>query len=97
VWSLVTAEGEVRAWAYFPESEASYWILFFPASSEPVPDAVLSHLLKDARYSNLDRDTMEIGIAPIEELAGGGKTAKNITISLNGGRLIASRTMIEWK
>jgi hypothetical protein len=46
--------------------------MFFRASSDRVPDAIPSHLLKDARYTSLDADQLEIGLAPIEPLPGGG-------------------------
>jgi len=97
VWELVTAAGELRANALFQSEETSYWLFFFPASSDPVPDAILSHLLKDARYTRVDADQLEIGLAPIEPLPGGGTKIKNITVTLGGGRLVASRTVIQWK
>jgi hypothetical protein len=96
-WSLTTRAGKLRAEAVFQPTQASYWIFFFPVSSDPVPDSILSHWLKDARYTSLDADQLEIGLAPIESLPGGGIRAQNITVSLEGGRLRASRTVVEWK
>lgn len=96
-WSLATTAGELRAEAFFRSDETSCWIMFFPASAEPVPDTILSHLLKDARYTTIDADKLEIGLAPIEQLSGGGTKARNITVTLGGGRFIASRTVIQWK
>jgi hypothetical protein len=62
-----------------------------------VPDSILAHFLKDAGYTKLDGDQLEIGIAPVERLDGGATKARNITVSLTGGRLLATRTVIEWK
>jgi hypothetical protein len=96
-WSMATAAGEVRAFAFFLEDTTSFWVLFFTASLEPIPDAVLSHLLKDAPYTSVDADKLEIGLGPVEQLPGGGTKVKHISVSIAGGRLLTTRTMIEWK
>jgi hypothetical protein len=96
-WELKTTAGTLRALPSFPGDRGSVWLILFPASAEPVPDALLSHFLKDARYASLDGDTVEIGLASPEQLEGGGTKTKNITVTLAGGRLVASRIVFDWK
>jgi hypothetical protein len=96
-WSLVATDGEVRAIPIFSAGETTYWVMYFPANSEPLPEPILSHFMKDARHVSVDGGNLEIGLPPIEHLAGGGTKAKNITVSIAGGRLLATRTRIEWK
>lgn len=95
-WTISTDEGELRVLPSFAEG-TSIWVMVFPSSTAPVPDSILAHFLKDARYTSLDGDQLEIGLAPVERLTGGGTKARNITVSVSGGRLLASRVVIEWK
>ena len=95
-WWLTTPTGKLRAEAFFRPEESSYWILYFPASSERVSDAILSHWLKDSQTS-LDAGDLEIVIAPAQSLTGGGSKVQSVTVAIAGGRLLASRTTIEWK
>lgn len=71
--------------------------MLFPSAPDPVPDSILAHFLKDARYTSLDGDQLEIGLAGIERLDSGATKARNITVSVTGGRLLVSRTVIDWK
>jgi hypothetical protein len=96
-WVRITDEGELRVTPFFLSDTTSYWIMLFPSAADPVPDSILAHFLRDARYTNLDGDQLEIGISPIERLDGGGTKVRNITVSVTGGRLLASRIVIEWK
>lgn len=96
VWWLTTATGKLRAEAIFRPEESSYWVFFFPASSDRVPDAILSHWLKDG-HTSLDAGELEIVIEPAQSLAGGGTKYHSVTVAIGGGRLLASRTTIEWK
>lgn len=96
-WSVTTDEGELRVTTFFNADSTSYWIMLFPSAPDPVPDSILAHFLKDARYTSLDGDQLEIGLAGIERLDSGATKARNITVSVTGGRLLVSRTVIEWK
>ena len=96
-WTLATTDGELRVFGTFDTATTSCWIILFPrGQTGSISDAVLTHLLRDARYASVDGDMLEIGLAPIQRLDGGGTSAKSITITLAGSRLVANRTVINW-
>jgi hypothetical protein len=96
VWSVTTDVGELRALQYFLETSSYVGIFFFPASPERIPDPILAHWLKDARSTTLDLDRMDIALAGVETLTGGGTRSRTVSVSLGGGRLVAVRTQINW-
>jgi hypothetical protein len=96
VWWLTTTTGKLRAEAFFRPVESSYWLFFFPTSSDRIPDAILSHWLKDGEVT-LDAGDLEIVIAPAQSFTGGGTKVQSVTVGLAGGRLLASRTALVWK
>lgn len=98
VWALQSDRGELRVVVTPPSgSKSTYRIALFPASSESVPNAILEHLLKSARYTSIRGDVLEIGIEGVETLDGGGSVSRIIDIEIPGGRLRTTYVTIEWK
>ena len=97
LWELKTSGGTLRAFASFRPGETEYWFFLFPAVSLAVPDSVLSHLLAQSTYSDVQGDVLEIGLTTRPQSSPEVAVNKSITISLGGGRLLSSRTTINWK
>lgn len=97
IWELKSASGRLTAFASFGREDTQYWFVLFPQASSAIPDAVLSYLLAQSTFSEVQGDQLEIGLQAGLQSQTAAVLTKSITISLSGGRLLGSRTTITWK
>jgi hypothetical protein len=98
-WEVKTADGMLRAFAFFRPTQTDYWFVFFPSTALAIPDSVLSHLLRMSTSAEVTGAHIEVGLPSSTErsMPPQAVIGKFITISLAGGYLLSSRTTITWK
>jgi len=98
-WEIKTADGMLRAFAFFRPGQTDYWFVLFPSTSLAIPDSVLSHLLSNSTSTEVTGVHIEIGLpSTIErQMPPRAVIGEFLTISLAGGYLRSSRTTITWK
>ena len=99
VWQLRNSDGELRAWRSVTDDGVAYFLLFFPATEQPVPSPMLDWMLRESRYVYLDDgDKFQIGLPsrPLTVSGRRGELLSEVTVYLPGGSLSRTATTIKW-
>ena len=97
VWNLQTASGRLGAFVVFAPRETQYWFVAYPEPSGAIPDSVLSHLLRQSTFWEIQGEVIEIGVPAGIQSQTPATVTKSLSVSLVGGRLLSSRTTVTWK
>ena len=98
VWEKTDSTGTLRASAFYLQNETSIWLFFVPAVQVPMPDPVLSSLLRDAEVTRPeDGGTVEARFKP-QTLRNGSKNGVRVEfVRLLGSTVTLRRVVIEWR